>query len=112
MNLALWTLGRRCDDTVTSAENRNRELDVHIFRAGARRATEPDPARKATPAMEYIILAVALLIMAPVALLPFINSMHDTMEADLRMQAPVTPARVHPVMPQSVAPGIEHRQAA
>ena len=73
---------------------------------------EPDPARKATPAMEYIILAVALLIMAPVALLPFISAAHDTMEADLRKQQAATPTRVHPVMPPSVAATIEHRQAA
>jgi hypothetical protein len=73
---------------------------------------EPDPARKATTAMEYIILAVALLVMAPIASLPFISSAHETMEADLRKQASAAPTRVHPVVSQSVAPGIEHRQAA
>ena len=72
----------------------------------------PEPARKATPAMEYIILAVALLIMAPVALLPFINSAQESMEADLRKQAANTPTRVHPVMPQSVGPAMDQRQAA
>lgn len=62
--------------------------------------------------MEFIILAVALVIMAPIAALPFISSAHDTMEADLRKQASAGPTRVHPVVSQSVAPGIEHRQAA
>jgi hypothetical protein len=60
--------------------------------------------------MEYIILAVALVIMAPVALLPFISAAHDTMESDLRKQA--TSAPTLQVMPPSVASAMEHRQAA
>ena len=93
-------------------ENRNRTLDVHTCRAGARRATEPDPAGKATTAMEYIILAVALLIMAPAALLPFVSSAQETMEADVRKQAMTGPSRVHPVVTPSGPTGMEHRQAA
>jgi len=63
--------------------------------------------------MEYIVLAIALLIMAPAALLPFISSAHDNMEADLhRKQPPAAPARVHQVMPQTVASSMEHRSAA
>lgn len=62
--------------------------------------------------MEYIILALALLVMTPLAVLPFITSAQETMEADLRKQARTGPARVHPVMPQSVSPAMEHRTAA
>jgi hypothetical protein len=62
--------------------------------------------------MEYIILAVALLIMTPVALVPFISSAQESMEADLRKQSTTPLTRVHPVGPQSAAPGMEQRQAA
>lgn len=43
--------------------------------------------------MEFIILAAALLIMTPLFLLPFVSAAHETMEADLRNRAKVTPLR-------------------
>lgn len=63
--------------------------------------------------MEWIILAIALLLMAPAAVLPLFLSAQETMEADLRGQQPAAPTQlVRPVRHQSGAPTIEQPTAA
>jgi hypothetical protein len=63
--------------------------------------------------MEWVILAIALLLMAPAAALPFLLSAQETMESDLRNKQPlVAPTRVRPVLHQQSNGPIEHRPAA
>jgi hypothetical protein len=63
--------------------------------------------------MEWVILAIAILLMAPAAALPFLLSAQETMESDLRNKQPLTaPTRVRPVLHQSSNGPVEHRPAA
>jgi hypothetical protein len=48
--------------------------------------------------MEWIVLAIAMLIMAPAAALPFIVSANDSMERDALKKNVMAPTRVQPVV--------------
>ena len=63
--------------------------------------------------MEWVILAIALILMAPAAALPFLLSAQENMESDLRNKQPLAaPTRVRPVLHQPSNGSMEHRPAA
>ena len=47
--------------------------------------------------MEWIVLAIAMLIMAPAAALPFLVSTNDSMEREALKKNVMAPTRVQPV---------------
>ncbi|MCC6704895.1 MAG: hypothetical protein IT334_08445 [Thermomicrobiales bacterium] len=58
--------------------------------------------------MEFVILGIVLLLMLPVALLPFVSAAEETMEADLRNLRTPKPAPTQLKTPATLEP----RQAA
>jgi hypothetical protein len=63
--------------------------------------------------MEWIVLAIALLIMAPAAALPFLVSANESMERDALKKNVMPPTRVTPVVPvHQGAGGTMERTAA
>lgn len=64
--------------------------------------------------MEWIVLAIAMLVMAPAAALPFLLSANDSMEREVSRKNMMTPTRVQPVTPSvhPAAGGSMERTAA
>ena len=63
--------------------------------------------------MEWIVLAIVLVIMAPAAALPFLVSANETMERDVLKKNVMTSTRVTPVVPvHQGAGGTMERTAA
>lgn len=63
--------------------------------------------------MEWVILAIVLLVMLPAAALPFLTSAQETMEKDVRQKQIAAAAKPMRQIVQRPANGsVEHRPAA
>jgi hypothetical protein len=63
--------------------------------------------------MEWVILAIVMLVMLPAAALPFLTSAQETMEKDVRQKQIAAAAKPMRQIPQRPATGsVEHRPAA
>lgn len=63
--------------------------------------------------MEWVILAIVMLVMLPAAALPFLTSAQETMEKDVRQKQIAAAAKPMRQITQRPATGsVEHRTAA